>query len=38
MNILKKLDEKDKTTSKKGAYYYKFDRKNIIVCYKWISV
>jgi 8-oxo-dGTP diphosphatase len=27
MNILKKLDEKDKTTSKKGAYFYKFDRK-----------
>jgi 8-oxo-dGTP diphosphatase len=27
MNILKKLNEKDKTTSKKGAYYYKFDRK-----------
>ncbi len=26
MNILKKLNEKDKTTSKKGAYYYKFDR------------
>jgi ADP-ribose pyrophosphatase YjhB (NUDIX family) len=27
MNILKKLNEKDKSTSKKGAYYYKFDRK-----------
>jgi 8-oxo-dGTP diphosphatase len=27
MNILKKLNEKDKTTSKKGAYYYKFDRR-----------
>lgn len=27
MNILKKLNEKDKTTSKKGAYYYKFDGK-----------
>jgi ADP-ribose pyrophosphatase YjhB (NUDIX family) len=27
MNILRKLNEKDKTSSKKGAYYYKFDRK-----------
>jgi ADP-ribose pyrophosphatase YjhB (NUDIX family) len=27
MNILRKLDEKDKSTSKKGAYLYKFDKK-----------
>ncbi len=27
MGILKKLNEKDKSTSKKGAYYYKFDKK-----------
>ena len=27
MDILKKLDEKDKTTSKKGAYLYQFDKK-----------
>jgi 8-oxo-dGTP diphosphatase len=27
MNILKKLDEKDKSCSKKGAYLYKFDKK-----------
>lgn len=27
MNILKKLNEKDKSCSKKGAYYYKFDKK-----------
>jgi 8-oxo-dGTP diphosphatase len=26
-NFLKKLDEKEKTTSKRGAFYYKFDRK-----------
>lgn len=26
MNILKKLDEKDKSTSKKGAYLYEFDK------------
>lgn len=26
MNLLEKLDEKDKTTSKKGAYLYKFDK------------
>lgn len=26
MNILKKLEEKDKTTSKKGAYLYQFDK------------
>jgi hypothetical protein len=24
MNILEKLDEKEKATSKKGAYYYRF--------------
>jgi len=27
MDILKRLNEKDKSTSKKGAFYYKFDRK-----------
>jgi 8-oxo-dGTP diphosphatase len=27
MNILKKLNEKDKSCSKKGAYFYKFDKK-----------
>lgn len=27
MNILKKLNEKDKSCSKKGAYFYKFDMK-----------
>jgi ADP-ribose pyrophosphatase YjhB (NUDIX family) len=26
-HFLKKLDEKEKTTSKRGAFYYKFDRK-----------
>ena len=26
MSILEKLDEKDKETSKKGAYYYRFIR------------
>lgn len=26
MSILEKLDEKEKTTSKKGAYYYKFNK------------
>ena len=26
MNILKKLTEKDKSTSKKGAYLYEFDK------------
>jgi hypothetical protein len=26
MDILEKLDEKEKTTSKKGAYYYKFNK------------
>jgi len=26
MNILEKLDEKEKETSKKGAYYYRFNR------------
>ncbi|KPK86702.1 MAG: DNA mismatch repair protein MutT [Bacteroides sp. SM23_62_1] len=26
MQILKKLDEKDKSSSKKGAYFYKFDK------------
>jgi hypothetical protein len=26
MNILEKLDEKEKVTSKKGAYYYRFNR------------
>jgi len=26
MNILKKLNEKDKSCSKKGAYFYKFDK------------
>ncbi|NSW95591.1 MAG: DNA mismatch repair protein MutT, partial [Bacteroidales bacterium] len=28
MNILEKLDEKEKETSKKGAYYYRFNREN----------
>lgn len=28
MGILEKLDEKEKETSKKGAYYYKFNKKN----------
>lgn len=27
MNILKKLSEKDKSCSKKGAYFYRFDKK-----------
>jgi ADP-ribose pyrophosphatase YjhB (NUDIX family) len=27
MGILKKFNDKDKSTSKKGAYYYKFDKK-----------
>src|SRR4030042_2266700 len=27
MNILKKLNEKDKSCSKKGAYFYRFDKK-----------
>ncbi len=27
MNLLEKLDEKEKETSKKGAYYYKFNQK-----------
>jgi 8-oxo-dGTP diphosphatase len=27
MNILKKLNEKDKSNSKKGAYFYKFDKR-----------
>ena len=27
LNFLKQLDEKDKSTSKKGAYYYSFDTK-----------
>jgi len=26
MNILKKLEEKDKSTSRKGAYLYQFDK------------
>jgi len=26
MNILEKLDEKERETSKKGAYYYKFNK------------
>jgi hypothetical protein len=26
MNILEKLDEKERETSKKGAYYFKFNR------------
>jgi len=28
MNILEKLDEKEKVTSKKGAYYYRFIKEN----------
>ncbi len=28
MGILEKLDEKEKETSKKGAYYFKFNKKN----------
>ena len=28
MNVLNKLEEKDKSTSKKGAFLYKFDKKN----------
>ena len=28
LDVLKKLNEKDKTTSKRGAFLYKFDRKN----------
>ena len=28
MNILEKLDEKEKVTSKKGAFYYKFNREH----------
>ena len=28
MGILEKMDEKEKETSKKGAYYYKFNKKN----------
>jgi len=27
MNILQKLDEKDKSSSKKGAFYYRFDKR-----------
>jgi hypothetical protein len=27
MDILEKLDEKDKSTSKKGAHLYRFDKK-----------
>lgn len=27
LDILKKLDEKDKSVSRKGAYYYRFDKK-----------
>jgi len=27
MQILKKLNEKDKSCSKKGAFYYKFDKR-----------
>ncbi|MFC2116854.1 DNA mismatch repair protein MutT, partial [Bacteroidota bacterium] len=27
MNILEKLEVKDKSSSKKGAYFYRFDRK-----------
>jgi len=27
MDILKKLDEKDKSTSRKGAFLYQFDKK-----------
>jgi 8-oxo-dGTP diphosphatase len=26
MGILEKLEEKEKTTSKKGAFYYKFNK------------
>jgi hypothetical protein len=26
MNILEKLDEKEKETSKRGAYYYRFNK------------
>ncbi len=28
MGILEKLDEKEKETSKKGAYYYRFNEDN----------
>ena len=28
LDVLKKLNEKDKTTSKRGAFLYKFDRRN----------
>jgi hypothetical protein len=31
MNILEKLDEKEKETSKKGAYYYKFNKERYAV-------
>jgi hypothetical protein len=30
MNLLEKLDEKDKKSSKKGAYLYRFDKKRYI--------
>jgi 8-oxo-dGTP diphosphatase len=28
MGILEKLDEKEKETSKKGAFYFKFNKEN----------
>ena len=28
MNILEKLDQKEKETSKKGAWYYQFNRES----------
>lgn len=34
MNILEKLDEKEKETSKKGAYYYRFNRDNYMLLKK----
>ena len=30
MDLLEKLDEKDKRSSKKGAYFYRFDKKKYI--------
>lgn len=34
MNILEKLDEKEKETSKKGAFYYRFNRDNYMLLRK----
>jgi len=31
MNILEKLDEKERETSKKGAYYYKFNKERYVI-------